>query len=1156
MTEEEYQALKDSKIQEYSSTPLQNNPEKTYGDVLGYSQLEALTFSAIPNLYEDAFIYGGFNREQKEDVYDVFIESGIESARKDLKTYDKPVFVYDDAVNYPEYVQAQIDYQEKSDERTELSIRERQMRENMVLRGNMPSRLVDDELMKPRVPIGYTYNHRIAKLGYNPNNVVSEEDFSFLNEMKRGMAFGTGMNLTPKDLNYAKENMYKGRYSGLLPGTFKYIDPKNPNDGVAYFEEGKEPKIWDKGGFQPIDLAEVAISEGPVIGAELFAGFKGLKRFDDYYKKNPVDPETMGAVTRFLKPVAESVFNNVFLASGAAGTRLFQRLIGKGANMHDRTPLEMVTEAGWIGILTYGGSQTMDIFMNGFPKMYRTITGKDVSAADLNAIQASVARGKASKEGEKVETLKAGTLEEVSILDIDTAIEELSKKIQVETGGGALPKYNPTLGQASKDNYMNDLEQILLTNMSDPTYKTFYDKLLAGNQDVIDKFYQGVFRNLQNDSTGSTLGATISDAFNNNPNAFVDEMESLITGFKTDIDNVKNIAAGKNTLIDQTADPKQSSLLYDRSKKNLNLIKDQIKERVNNDVVATYNTPSIQDITLGGQTYPKGTPLGEIPFSARGTRKNVRVLKDMADGNFPGSSTIGKKEAGAAYYEIFNDPIKVARLQKYTDGQITIGELNALKVDLNSYTSLLAASPKGASQGGIKTVEVLRNLQKSMEDDIYKRVRQFVGKKEALNIKNVFDAQKTAIELANSKTITTAANKDPEKLLTWMLDSNTPFAKQNTQVNNLMSFLKMGDSEIQIQGIQNELLDYIQNRFFDVADTTTTPFQKAVAYKQWLSNHKSTVEEILPKKDFGTIQNIKQFENNVLIPLKKLDETYNSLAAKYGSSDGFNIVSKILDSKGGAKAAGEFTSDIKYLQSLTDPASPNYIASGLTKPQAKKVIKLFEQQLSDVTKKYIYQRTSNNGVFDYRLLDELMNEGFASSSVVGKDLSFEGIYKPLLGDGADDFIKNLNVLRDLGFRQDPVNLGSGASKRVSASMFDPGTEYLRRFLIPPLTQFGRRATAAENLITQRNNAFVGQLLQDPALLSSYAKALKDRKAITQFIKVLYNYDIAMYTDIANTLQRYNEKEKQPQEIQTFMEGLPSGYPSSLSNRISNLGGTD
>ena len=76
------------------------------------------------------------------------------------------------------------------------------------------------------------------------------------------------------------------------------------------------------------------------------------------------------------------------------------------------------------------------------------------------------------------------------------------------------------------------------------------------------------------------------------------------------------------------------------------------------------------------------------------------------------------------------------------------------------------------------------------------------------------------------------------------------------------------------------------------------------------------------------------------------------------------------------------------------------------------------------------------------------------------------------------------------------------------------------------------------------------------MFSSYTKALKDRKAITQFIKVLYSYDITMYTDIANTLQRYNEKEKQPQEIQTFMEGLPSGYPSSLSNRISNLGGTN
>ena len=127
------------------------------------------------------------------------------------------------------------------------------------------------------------------------------------------------------------------------------------------------------------------------------------------------------ANTNPAKKILESVTGNILLAGGAAGTQLLQRFVGASYNAHDMEFADMLDEAGWIGLLAFMGNQTIDAFLNGAPKLYRAIAGKDVGADEIKKIKAAIERVRASKQGKKGPTV-AGRPEDITLLDIDLSL--------------------------------------------------------------------------------------------------------------------------------------------------------------------------------------------------------------------------------------------------------------------------------------------------------------------------------------------------------------------------------------------------------------------------------------------------------------------------------------------------------------------------------------------------------------------------------------------------------------------------------------------------------------------------------------------------------------------------------------------------------------
>ena len=436
----------DRGAKEFSEYPISDlNPNVTYGDIYNTDQLKAGAIAESPVLQTYLSVLEGPDKvKQKIDEYN-------QAAPSLISFYDRPPSTLTEADIFPEYTARAQRYDREADRRS---------RETAYLRGNLPESFLEPE--DPIKPMGYDQAMRIAARGFDPRKEMNVEGIS---EFRRIMAARGPYTLTPEDLNYAKQYLgtdlmqrtdnpdIRGKFSERLPGKFAYLNPKNPNDGILYVEEGKEPVLYDSPLFTGTDAVELLVQEAPLIGAEILIGGKGLKYFDEFLKDVPTGKN-------FARKALEGTAGNILLSGGVATTRFLQLASGSFTGVHNRDVVEMLEESGYTAMLAFAGNTAISAFTSGFPKVYRGLFGKDLSATDLKRIEEAISAKQTSAQGGKVRAI--GGEEPVSLLEIDEALEKLS----VDMVEGL--KFKPTLAQASKDSYIADLEEILMSNIKQP----------------------------------------------------------------------------------------------------------------------------------------------------------------------------------------------------------------------------------------------------------------------------------------------------------------------------------------------------------------------------------------------------------------------------------------------------------------------------------------------------------------------------------------------------------------------------------------------------------------------------------------------------------------------------------------------------------------
>jgi hypothetical protein len=1057
------------------------NPNITYGDLFGQ---ESLVYAMSQDSVDPDLAYALRTQLGEEQYNKVIAEFQAEKERKYTQFVRPPLDLKIEEL-YPEYTSALARYNSR----------------NLVTsgyeRGNLPESALQPR--KPFKPFGYDKAQRLINFGLDPRKELNFDGIIPFRSATAALGF---YDPTPADLNYQKQYLgtditsrsdpdVRGRFAELLPGNFQYAIPDDPDSGIVYVEEGKEPVFFDSPMFNKSDMAEFVLQEAPLIAADVALGTKGLNFAKDDILKAMADDVKYPK----LKKLGDNVAFNVLLGGGVAATRFTQLAGGIAAGVHNRDLVDIAQEAGLIGLIAAGGNTLIAGFMEGIPAVYRGITGKAAPTEQLKALEAAFDQANASRTaGAKRAVTESGELEQITLKDIDQTIEELAEEIGEDLS--KFGRFDPSLPQASKDNAAADLEAAILRKATDPRFVKVYDEMLKGNKELAQKIFRAIFRDLDTDVTGETISRELVNLYNRKSEEFEDEGLNIIARLSSEIDSFKTQVSDKN-ILDPVMDEAASSRLIERTTARINKIARNSQEQLSKEVQEIFNDPALSNIKLTGRGFRK-----ELDEFEKLTQPSQEI--DLLE-----------SEVRKRFNQLFPENL-LKRLKSTREGDFTLSELNKFRTQLNSFASKNLDPDKSLSDQ--KTFEALRNLQNSIEDTLMNQLRRRLPKKDAERYIDLFNAQKLGSELANQQVIKNLLQTQPEGVSGYLLATQSRGAGSNSTARDFMSFLKNTNSYDEIDVIRNDVVEYIQRNYFDtdMADPKTL----AKNYQKFLKDKLPTLKEIFPEEQFGKLVSTKQnFKKNVIDRLDALNREKAILESTFGSSNPFNIVSRILATGADDKASGAVITRLDTLERILKEADP----------EAREIL---QKQISDATKKYIAMRSSVDNVFDVRRLDQLMNEGFAPAELVGKDLSFKGVYGRLILDD-DKFFQQLDVLRDISKRiTTDFRSESQIRKQIEEEVFDPGTEYLRRFLIPPLTAFGRKATALERLVEQRNANFMGEILQDQQLFNTYVRALQSGKEAANFVKMLNSYDTIYSRDLASTIDFYNREDKRQEAFKT------------------------
>ena len=719
------------------------NPNITYGDLFGQ---ESLVYAMSQDSVDPDLAYALRTQLGEEQYNKVIAEFQAEKERKYTQFVRPPLDLKIEEL-YPEYTSALARYNSR----------------NLVTsgyeRGNLPESALQPR--KPFKPFGYDKAQRLINFGLDPRKELNFDGIIPFRSATAALGF---YDPTPADLNYQKQYLgtditsrsdpdVRGRFAELLPGNFQYAIPDDPDSGIVYVEEGKEPVFFDSPMFNKSDMAEFVLQEAPLIAADVALGTKGLNFAKDDILKAMADDVKYPK----LKKLGDNVAFNVLLGGGVAATRFTQLAGGIAAGVHNRDLVDIAQEAGLIGLIAAGGNTLIAGFMEGIPAVYRGITGKAAPTEQLKALEAAFDQANASRTaGAKRAVTESGELEQITLKDIDQTIEELAEEIGEDLS--KFGRFDPSLPQASKDNAAADLEAAILRKATDPRFVKVYDEMLKGNKELAQKIFRAIFRDLDTDVTGETISRELVNLYNRKSEEFEDEGLNIIARLSSEIDSFKTQVSDKN-ILDPVMDEAASSRLIERTTARINKIARNSQEQLSKEVQEIFNDPALSNIKLTGRGFRK-----ELDEFEKLTQPSQEI--DLLE-----------SEVRKRFNQLFPENL-LKRLKSTREGDFTLSELNKFRTQLNSFASKNLDPDKSLSDQ--KTFEALRNLQNSIEDTLFNQLRRQLPKKDAERYIDLFNAQKLGSELANQQVIKNLLQTQPEGVSGYLLATQSRGAGSNS----------------------------------------------------------------------------------------------------------------------------------------------------------------------------------------------------------------------------------------------------------------------------------------------------------------------------------------------------------------------------------------
>ena len=1084
---------------------LPNNPNVRYGTALSPAELRLYVVGTSPKIRNLELQSGNLTEEtyqkilakmpelqSKIDIYNVApISYTLEEREPDI---------------YKRMLEDQVDAQQR--------------KIDAGLRGNYPA---DFTPFEAKPPIGFAKRQKIASYGIDPDNPYEFPDRETERKFYNHLAF-TSRLPSKEQIKFITDKLG-------LKGDLQYLDNENPYEGFRYKAEGNDfYQILRNPRLTRDDIRQFVIQESFPIGGDILGTIR-------------TSPKT--ASKGLISAIGQIAKMSLGSGLGATFGDAVRLTIGSERGLNEMEPEQILRESGVTGAYAVGGTAVVTSFLKVFPALYRAATGELVPADIMEKFRNILNRQDPDILSPKVIYGR----NQKSVEAINEQIDIFAKTFKDE-----YRQYNPTLaGTNPLDQEAADLEYIFLRNAENPQLKELYAAILDGNQNVISNLMRALGKEFEEGAIplGKEVDAALLENAERKIQDYVTIGTSKINSLIRQAD--KELPMPNTTIFDNVIREDGSTLLLPKEVVVAQKAKEDFLKNASDNFNLVVNDPKYNSfVTGGGYTRNTINNYKKLQSSAEtlvvGGKKGLKEIEEVIGkdselvyrlaGRTPDGKKLGtKEEVGFTIAELFN----IQRVMNELASSSSYGETR--KIARTLVDDIGRSIDKAFSDDVWLKLGNAKPKAKYSQDDINQIIRY--QKDNGLDdLRAAYTEMTAAYQMSNNVVLKQIINQQPERLIPTILGTSTEGATTNSVLTDLLTVLKAEGSD-NVAYVQREMLDYIKN---NVIDPDATGFKQNSQLREFLKKYQGTFnvlfDDFAPKlgdrPKLLKINQLKDIEEDLIINEKQINLLKNTFGVGVDSvNPTYDIVTNIIRGGKTSRETGALLNDIKFLMESVED-NP-----------------VLQKQIEQVTKNIILRDVlelipKQDGMFkisDDRL-NRLINEGFGPDEL--SRLGFDDIFKPLLGDNADETIEAIRLINTMVQREALVPVVAQPQERFTAV---PGFKFLQRMLIPPLTQTGRRVTALDVLMNKRSEAFIGQMLLDPELAKRVVATYEGRLTLQQLSAFLTGYATATgqasyFNDIADELRYYDTEMKRlnippnrqvGEELETVINNIVDDY---------------
>ena len=998
---------------------LPNNPNVRYGTALTPRELRLYVVGTSPAIRDFEIQQGNLSEETYQKIL-----AKMPELQSKIDIYNVAPISYTLEEREPDIYKRMLEDQVNAQKR----------RIDAGLRGNLPA---DFTPFEAKPPIGFEKRQKIASYGIDPDNPFEFPDRETERQFYNHLAF-TSRTPSKEQIKFITDKLG-------LKGDLQYLDNENPYLGFRYKAEGNDfYQILRNPRINRDDVRQFAIQESFPIGGDI-----------------------LGTLATSPSSASRGVFSAVgqiakmSLGSGLGATfgDALRLTIGSERGLNEMTPEQILRESGVTGAYAVGGTAVVTSFLKVFPALYRTATGTQVPADIMEKFRRILDRQDPDILSPKVIYGR----NQKSIDLINEQIDKFAKNFKNE-----YQQYNPTLaGTNPLDQEAADLEYIFLRNAENPELKELYAAIADGNQNVISNLMRALGKEFEEGKI--PLGVEVDAALKENAERRIQDYVTIGTA---KINNLirqadEELPMPTTSIFDNVIREDGSTLLLPKEIKVIQQAKENFLKNATDNFNLIINDPKYNSfVTGGGYTRNTINNYKKLQDSATtlvvGGKKGLKEIEEVIGkdseliyrlaGRTPDGKKLGsKEEIGFTIAELFNIQRVMNELASSSSYNNTRDIARTLVKDIGRSIDKAFSDDVWLKLGNTKP------KSKYTQDDINQIIRY--QKDNGLDeLRAAYTEMTAAYQISSNSVLKQIINQQPERLIPTILGTSTDGATTNSVLTDLLTVLKAEGSD-NVGYVQREMLDYIKN---NVIDPDATGLKQNQQLREFLKKHEGTFnvlfDDFKPKvgerPKILRINQLKDIEEDLIINEKQINLLRNTFGVDVDSvNPTYDIVTNIIRGGTTARETGALLNDVKFLMESVED-----------NPVLKK-------QIEQVTKNIILRDVlelipKQDGMYKISddKLNRLINDGFGPDEL--SRLGFDDIFKPLLGDNADETIEAIRLINTMVQREALVPVVAQPQEKFTAV---PGFKFLQRMLIPPLTQRGRRITALDVLMNKRSD---------------------------------------------------------------------------------------